>query len=203
MNEKAMIERLLSPRTISQHMTRADLFAALELDRKEAAEMLRKVVADRDALRAELETLRMQEPIHIEEVAEIVGTAEGCALDWLVEGGPSGFPKGVTLLVDDGRVTDANGEGEVYLAAGAQSVPNGWRPIETAPKGARGYAWMMLAWGAEDDPHVAAGMRCGDKFFAAATFYCLGQEKQYEMREIEVHPTHWMPLPAAPKEDDQ
>lgn len=84
----------------------------------------------------------------------------------------------------------------------AQSVPDGWQPIETAPKGARGYAWMMLAWGAEDDPYVAAGMRCGDKFFAATTFYCLGQEKQYEMREIEVHPTHWMPIPAPPKPED-
>ncbi len=62
MNEKAMIERLLSPRTISQHMTWADLFAALELDRKDAAEMLRKVVAERDALRKELDALRRQEP---------------------------------------------------------------------------------------------------------------------------------------------
>ena len=73
-----------------------------------------------------------------------------------------------------------------------------WQPIETAPKGAKGYAWMMLAWGPEDDPNAGAGMRCGDKFFAAATFYCLGQKKQYEMREIEVHPTHWMPRPEAP-----
>lgn len=34
---------------------------------------------------------------------------------------------------------------------------------------------------------------------ADGTFYCLGQEKQYEFREIEVNPTHWMPLPAAPQ----
>lgn len=106
------------------------------------------------------------------------------------------------------RVSAADAYDSFYQDVVADALhgrePDGWQPIETAPKGARGYAWMMLAWGAEDDPHVAAGMRCGDKFFAAATFYCLGQEKQYEMREIEAHPTHWMPIPAAPKpEDDQ
>ncbi len=73
-----------------------------------------------------------------------------------------------------------------------------WQPIETAPTGVKGYAWMMLAWGPEDDQNTGAGMRCGEKFFAAATFYRLGQEKQYEMREIEVRPTHWAPMLPAP-----
>lgn len=79
---------------------------------------------------------------------------------------------------------------DAWLAASA-----GWRPIETAPTGARGYTWMMLAWGSDDDKNTGAGMRCGDKFFAAGTFHCLGREKRFEFREIEVKPTHWMPMP--------
>lgn len=77
-----------------------------------------------------------------------------------------------------------------------------WHPIETAPAGATGYAWMMLAWGPEDDQNTGVGMRDGDKFYASATFYRLGREKQYEFREIEVRPTHWMPLPASPQPKD-
>jgi hypothetical protein len=73
-----------------------------------------------------------------------------------------------------------------------------WQPIETAPLGAKGYCWMNLAWGPEGDVSTGVGMRWGDRFFAAGSFYCLGQEKRYEFREIEVKPTHWMPLPAAP-----
>lgn len=81
-----------------------------------------------------------------------------------------------------------------------------WRPIGTAPKGANGYCWMNLAWGPEGDKSTGVGMRWGDRFFAAGTFHCLGQEKRYEFREIEVKPTHWMPLSRAPEyegdEDD-
>jgi hypothetical protein len=74
----------------------------------------------------------------------------------------------------------------------------GWQPIETAPTGATGYCWMNLAWGPADDVSTGVGMRWGDRFFAAGSFYCLGQEKRYEFREIEVQPTHWMPLPESP-----
>lgn len=74
-----------------------------------------------------------------------------------------------------------------------------WQPIETAPKGAAGYSWMMLKWGSEDEPNTGAGMRCGDKFFAAATFHCLGKEKRYEFREVEVSATHWMPMLDSPR----
>lgn len=74
-----------------------------------------------------------------------------------------------------------------------------WRPIETAPRSrADGYCWMHLAWGPEGDVSTGVGMRWGDRFFAAGTFHCLGQKKRYEFREIEVQPTHWMPLYAAP-----
>lgn len=85
------------------------------------------------------------------------------------------------------------------LAAGSQAVQvPGWRPIETAPRGANGVAWFLLAWGPEGDQSTGVGMRIGEKFFAAGIFYRLGQEKAYEFREVEVQPTHWMPLPAAP-----
>jgi hypothetical protein len=83
---------------------------------------------------------------------------------------------------------------DAHLAKGAQE----WQPIETAPTGAKGYAWMLLAWGPDEDKSVSNGMRCGDRFFAAPSFYCMGQERQFQQREIEVFPTHWMPLPDAP-----
>ncbi|GEM_PF-6723386 len=91
---------------------------------------------------------------------------------------------------------------EAYLDSDSEAAPvsteqagDAWQPIETAPKGAHGYAWMMLMWGDEDDPNTGVGMRWGDRFFAAPTFYALGKEKQYEFREIEVFPTHWMEKP--------
>lgn len=80
-----------------------------------------------------------------------------------------------------------------------------WHPIESAPRGvakegAPGYYWMYLAWGPKEDKHTGSGMRVGDKFYAAATYYRGGPfaGRQYEMRELEVTPTHWKPLPPAP-----
>lgn len=75
---------------------------------------------------------------------------------------------------------------------------NGWQPIETAPRGAKGYTWMDLAWGPEGDQSCGTGMRWGDRFFAAGVFHCLGQEKRYEIREVEVQPTHWRLGPGVP-----
>ena len=82
----------------------------------------------------------------------------------------------------------------------------GWQPIETAPKGVehngkKAMSWMMLSWpDGEGGYHVESGMRVGDQFFAAPTFYSGGpfDGKQYTLREVEVFPTHWMPLPAPP-----
>lgn len=79
-----------------------------------------------------------------------------------------------------------------------------WQPIETAPTGAKGVAWMMLAYGPEGDQTTGMGMRFHDKFYAASTFYVGGHSdgRQFKFQEHEVHPTHWMPepnVPAAPK----
>ena len=78
--------------------------------------------------------------------------------------------------------------------AGALTGTPYWRPIETAPTGARGYAWMNLAWGPDEDKTTATGMRWGGSFFACTTFHALGQEKAFWFREVEVKPTHWAPL---------
>lgn len=76
-----------------------------------------------------------------------------------------------------------------------------WQPIETAPRGAKGICWMLLAWGPEEDQATGNGMRIGDRYFAAGSFFCIGGDKPFEFREIEVSPTHWMPLPAAPTDE--
>jgi hypothetical protein len=75
-----------------------------------------------------------------------------------------------------------------------------WQPIETAPTGAKGMAWMLLAYGPEGDQTTGMGMRFHDKFYAASSFYVGGhfESRQYQFREHEVHPTHWMEVPALP-----
>lgn len=60
---------------------------------------------------------------------------------------------------------------------------------------------MLLLHGPEGDETTSIGMRWGDKFYAASFFYCLGKEKQFELREHEVSPTHWMELPPPPTKD--
>jgi hypothetical protein len=90
-----------------------------------------------------------------------------------------------------------------------RQVGTGWQPIETAPKGVEaggklGMAWMLLAIpDGEGGFHRESGMRVGDRFYAALTFYCGGpfDGKQYELCEVEVYPTHWMPRPAPPNAD--
>jgi hypothetical protein len=74
---------------------------------------------------------------------------------------------------------------------------NGWKPIETAPKGVDGYASMQLAWGPDGDKGTGEGMRAGDKFYAAVMVHCWGKRKEYELRIMEVKPTHWQE-PLAP-----
>jgi len=90
----------------------------------------------------------------------------------------------------------------LHPASPLGAVPK-WQPIETAPSGVardgkKPMAWMLLAWpDGEGGYNSGSGMRAGDQFFAAATFYTGGpfDGKQFTMREIEVSPTHWMPMP--------
>lgn len=57
------------------------------------------------------------EGAHVEAVATVRERCdEGVMLDWLVEGGISSLPDGVTLYIADKPLTDDNGSGEVYLA---------------------------------------------------------------------------------------
>ena len=56
-------------------------------------------------------------PIHVEAVAEVVLTAEGNRLDWLVEGGIAAMEYGSVLVLASEPITDDDGSGEVYRAA--------------------------------------------------------------------------------------
>jgi hypothetical protein len=111
--------------------------------------------------------------------------------------------EGEWVTKEDNETYDFGQEAEYVRADLAPS----WQPIETAPKGkprkegAKGVCWMLLA--IPDDEggfHIETGMRCGDDFYACLTFYIGGpwDGKQYKAREVKVHPTHWMPLPAPP-----
>ncbi len=81
-----------------------------------------------------------------------------------------------------------------------------WQPIETAPRGVEvggnnAVSWMVLAWPDGDGGyHRQSGMMVGEKFYAAPAFYIGGRRggKHYELREIEIFPTHWMPDPPPP-----
>lgn len=74
-----------------------------------------------------------------------------------------------------------------------------WHPIETAPegKGKDGVAFFLLAWGDKEDPSTGKGFRWRDRWFAAGCFHRPGSERQHEIREIEVTPHLWMPIPSA------
>lgn len=132
------------------------------------------------------------------ESAEPVAWTSRNQLNYINEGDDGRmFPEGDEVYVD------------IPLYRHPPSAPEGWEPIETAPKGVekngrQGVCWMMLAIpDLEDGYHTLSGMRVGDRFFAGLTFYTGGQfdGKQFSIRESEVSPTHWMPLPAAPQGD--
>lgn len=81
-----------------------------------------------------------------------------------------------------------------------RKAAEGWRPIETAPEVKGEYFFCRVAWGHEADKCTGDGFRWNNRWFAAATFYNNAPfgECQHEMRQIEVHPTHWAPRPAEP-----
>ena len=74
------------------------------------------------------------------------------------------------------------------LAALANAEPAGWKPIETAPKDGTSF---MAGW--FDGPsNPGCNMRPVKRYMGA----WWESNEDYKVRT----PTHWMPLPAAPKE---
>lgn len=71
-------------------------------------------------------------------------------------------------------------------ASGGLNVPEGWNPIETAPKNKR-----ILVWTGQEiyAAHWAKNMFTDDEAWIVAAW---GTERDQAL----VHPTHWAPLPA-------
>lgn len=118
-----------------------------------------------------------------------------------------------------GYVTPAEQEPALVLSA-AQPAPSPWRPIETAPKDG---SWMLLAYRnslgkwrrviAFYAPKLAIEQsdyssdwyeydEAGDRYFLPEGWYeCIENWDDYSSVHMSgVEPTHWMPLPPAPKE---
>ncbi|TRM53251.1 hypothetical protein YH64_009120 [Achromobacter sp. LC458] len=76
-----------------------------------------------------------------------------------------------------------------------------WKPIASAPENEGRPLFCELCWGPEGDQSVGTGFRHNGKWYAAGLFFCLGQEKRYELREVEVQPTHWKPQSDLPDEE--
>lgn len=80
-------------------------------------------------------------------------------------------------------------------AASAASVPDGWQPINTAPKD-----------GTEIDVWCKVCGRVPDAVFNTKKnrweYVGLDMFDEMDWIELEYPPTHWMPLPPPPKEED-
>jgi hypothetical protein len=80
-----------------------------------------------------------------------------------------------------------------------------WQRIETAPEVKGKYFFCRIAWGPEWDKCTGDGFRWKGKWFVAALFHkgsARFDECQNEFRQIEVSPTHWMPKPEVPVQQD-
>lgn len=75
----------------------------------------------------------------------------------------------------------------------------GWRPIETAPKGR-----IILLWAvtdrADDGEIRNWRMGTGSTPFAEPIEWTW---EGYRLREWDIKPTHWMPLPEPPQEPER
>ncbi len=106
---------------------------------------------------------------------------------WLKEGGvsfhpaPEPFSVGQSCRVEPlVRLSDALAKADAILARGC---PEGWRPIETAPK----------------DGTKIVGMNARGEVFRVWWFLFEEGHDWQDDWDSEQRPTHWMPLPAAPQ----
>ena len=74
------------------------------------------------------------------------------------------------------------------LEAKAARLASGWRPIESAPKDG---CPLLLGWVNSFLPPIVGHEEGG-------RWGVLGADMQFTV--LQVSPTHWMPLPAAPEE---
>lgn len=72
-----------------------------------------------------------------------------------------------------------------------------WRPIETAPKGET----QMLVWDGEDIS-IACNDNDGRYWTAMADGRAAREDSYGDIDDIWIEPTHWMPLPAPPTNQD-
>lgn len=90
-------------------------------------------------------------------------------------------------------------ESEAALSAQVQDMA-GWQDISTAQNCVGSYLFCRLAWRNGNDICTGDGFRWNGRWFVVGTFYKGGRldQCQYEMRQIEVQPTHWMESTSPP-----
>ncbi len=133
------------------------------------------VKAQRDELRAELERLRAQEPVA-----------------WVVPGDDNANAYG---FVDAMAWQEGEFSRPLYAAPPAQPAQRltdepQWRPIETAPQDGAQYLACdgKKMWTRNQPPNCYAG-----------DWEWNQNRTQWRGHADGLHPSHWMPLPAAPK----
>jgi len=80
-----------------------------------------------------------------------------------------------------------------------------WQPIETAPQG----QLVLLGFfyepseGYETRDHADCYVQLGKMSYETASVVCGAPSNQFASIWLDVMPTHWLPLPAAPEKDTQ
>ena len=165
-------------KTWQHRLNDADFHATREELMQAEINELRAALAERGA---KLAALEKQEP-----------------MAWLVYA--NGSHRYSTLTFDVSKVPDIYVGGDVvalYAAAGAAPVPEGWQPIETAPKDGlpfRAYSKDLIDLDFNPNGSVEC---CWD---GAEFVGCVWDGQQDAWYGKAISPTHWMLLPAAPKE---